>query len=611
MTLRVAPTTVWLFVIGLGLLSIHDHIFAAFLPGPEGLVGHDFSGGLSALLDSYYWSINNGIFSQPWFTPSFCGGLPLFASPINSFATPEFLVLLVDPLIAFRITTIIFSAVGLLGTWLLLRGPFGLSLQAAGVGAVIFQFNGFFAHRMIIGHAGFHGFMLAPLLAWLLLRGLNENRQRPLRAGLYNSICGGLLFTYLLWSGAAHLLLPFALMMALIGLTHHLATAGWRWEFWLRLSAAITIFFALSLAKLVAIFAFMSNFSRSQYKLPGADGIFSALELIFRSLFIAPPHKLVGELMTNMQWTLDRHEFEYGITWVALLLMLLGLGNWLWQNRQKSPNITKEKILLLAALTVCLAIPIAVNIYTPEWSAVLKKIPIIKNSSNLVRWFCIYIPVATIWAALALDSVTMNRNRSILLAASAIVAILLINIFTEREFYAAQSYNPAPIVNAYKQERPPGWSPAISAIAVDLDSKTRKIVLTANRNDGLVNGFSPLFCYQPLFGYRLEAFPWRPLHPGPVTEIRDGRFNMKNPACYVAPEENGCKPGEHFFQQQDKELNNFANYKPFSFKYPSYYQGARLFSLTVLFAVLAFLVFPVFGVVRRLLAQKTKTTSNQ
>jgi len=57
--------------------------------------------------------------------------------------------------------------------------------------------------------------------------------------------------------------------------------------------------------------------------------------------------------------------------------------------------------------------------------------------------------------------------------------------------------------------------PEITAIGAFTDCSGR-VALPLFRNDLLVKGASQLRCYEPLLGYRLEWFPKRQLHPGPI-----------------------------------------------------------------------------------------------
>ena len=42
-------------------------------------------------------------------------------------------------------------------------------------------------------------------------------------------------------------------------------------------------------------------------------------------------------------------------------------------------------------------------------------------------------------------------------------------------------------------------------------------------------------------------------------------LNMRNPACYVYPKVNNCKPGDNFLVSQKDELEKFISYKPYDF----------------------------------------------
>lgn len=74
------------------LFFIYFFIFKNFFPTHNGTVGHDFSLALTGTYDGFLWFINNGIFTPPWFTPSFCGGVPNFANPQSGYySLPQFL----------------------------------------------------------------------------------------------------------------------------------------------------------------------------------------------------------------------------------------------------------------------------------------------------------------------------------------------------------------------------------------------------------------------------------------------------------------------------------------------------------------------------------------
>jgi hypothetical protein len=131
--------------------------------------------------------------------------------------------------------------------------------------------------------------------------------------------------------------------------------------------------------------------------------------------------------------------------------------------------------------------------------------------------------------------------------------------------------------------------PAIQAIGGPTDRSV------TGPNDGLIKAQSQLYCYQPMLGYSLEKFPREPLRPGPVITPIGNAINLKHPACYLFPEENGCKPGDHFTIEELDDAVAFLTYRPFEFFKPSRQEVASWISLASLAATLGFLVIACVG----------------
>jgi len=249
---------------------------------------------------------------------------------------------------------------------------------------------------------------------------------------------------------------------------------------------------------------------------------------------------------------------------VPLVVMLAGAAVALVRTRGARPRLNPARWAWLALLGFTLAAPLALNFYTPEWNAFLKQVPLIKSSSNLLRWFLVYIPVTILAAALLFDWISplAKRRNAMLVAAAA--ALVLLNAAKDRDFYHAQHYRPDTIVNAWRAANAGTAEPRIRYIGAFVDANQR-IRMSPSGNDLIAAGASQLACYNPIFGYRLERFPVKALHPGPVLAETDGVLNIKNPACYLYPEENSCAPGDHFSAAQREAAQAFAGYKPYPF----------------------------------------------
>ncbi|MFC1838816.1 hypothetical protein ACFL1N_04490 [Thermodesulfobacteriota bacterium] len=409
----------------------------------------------------------------------------------------------------------------------------------------------------------------------------------------FNNIMAGVIIAYVFFSGMGQLLLAMLLGIILICLMSATFRPGILSlkSLFFRFFTACCIAICLSLSKLIATLSFLSHFPRSDYPLPGFTDISDLLIVLGKSLFLHPAHELSKRAIVDMKWLLDRHEFEFGITIVPLFLLCIGL---IYQTSKIRINKWKcldsrKALLFFLCLLIC-TIPIALNYYTPAWNQFLKSIPILKSSGQYIRWFILYIPGIILLTAIIVERTPFLMKNQILLSVLGIFAVIMFNTFSDKTFYHEQSYDPAEILQAYQETRNHKWTPGITNISICTDESGN---ILFHQNDSLTKGYSQLFCYDPIFGYRLENFPRKNLSPGPVLEDKDGFLNLKNPACYVFPEENNCSPGDHFTKEQRESAAAFASYMPFDFKIPLKQKISNWISLFSLLCVASFIA--VYG----------------
>jgi hypothetical protein len=558
-------------VILLGWLLIAGHycLFSQFFPNAQGKLGHDYAYNLPMLLDGFYWFQNNGLRALPWFTPSFCGGMPLLANPATFYlSTAQFFAFLAGPLAGVRLTLLLFGALGYWGFYYLLTNVYRVRPWPALLGGALFLFNGFYVYRFIVGHLEFHAFMLVPLTAYLLLAEPPSVPLRRWRQGR-NVLAAALLIGYMFVAGMTQLMIPALMTIILFALVKKVLDPDFSLRpFILGFALAGLISLGLSAAKLTAALAFLANFPRDSYPLPGVEGLGRLLGLIGRVLAFGGDGIDGRNILSNSRWSMERHEFEYGIGLVPFLLLGIGLLPvvWRWRNlRSVLAFFRPGARLALLGIFLLLAVPVLLNYYTPAWNAFLKTLPIIKNLSNFLRWLAIYIPMLILAAVLVLDRAELFRGQVIRIVWAGLALLLVQNLIVDRGFYHAQPYDPARIEAAYLAARNQGGPPQVTSLVVNVDADG-KPALTGERNDSLANGQSQLLCYEPMFGFRLEFLPFKNIHPGPVLD-NDGKvFNFKNPACYLYPAENDCEPGGHFRLDQLDELNSFTAYSPFPYQ---------------------------------------------
>ena len=593
-------------VIGFILTLVFYFIFQDFF-STNSMPGENY---FPILLDGVYWEHNNGLFSVPWFTPAFGGGLPKFPNPQSIYYSLEqFLCFVTDPVTAIKLTLFIFALLGFYGFYLLLRKIFLVSSMTSLLGATIFLFNSFYICRMLIGHITFHPFMLYPLFLFFVLRLPLKNGTPDQRLLVSDIFFTSLILTYMFYSGAFHIIPPLLLTTVICGILYNLmvnVTFSYKY-FFIKLFFVLLISISASAAYLNASISYLSLFPRDLYPLPGIPKLTALMEVCLRALFWNSPYELVKSVIANRMWRIDVHEMEFGVGLIPPIMLLAGLP---WMIKKiRSGGIFQHngatRMVKIIFLLVLLFIPLALNFYTPSWNAFLKSVPFIKNSSLNFRWFCCYIPVVILASCVVFEKITAPIQRyRILMITAGILFVIITSAVKDRTFYRSQRFNPKFVLDAYHDLKAGKLSPEIKYI----DESVIKGNDTLVGGDVLALGSSQLRPYEPIFGYRLENFPMKSLVTGEVMQVNaDGYLNLKNPSSYVFPKENNCEPGDHFKSSETDKAENFRRYRKYPFEFSASQKFANVLSLgslSVLF--LYFIIFSIKNIAGRLLPLKSK-----
>lgn len=508
-----------------------------------------------------------------------------------------------DPLTANYLTLLLFASAGYFGTYLLARRSFGLPIPWAILAAALFFFNGFLPLRTLIGETGFHGLSLAP---WLALALLTPAARRVSSIGL--AILAGTIAAYWLQSGLTTLMVPAALSVALVLLAYRLRQP-WPRDLLARMLIAIGISVLFPASKLVASLAFYSRFERTQYLLPGFNDPWALLQTNLLALFGSSEsaYRIALPALLNAQWTAFPHEWAYGFTPVPILVILVGLvlGRLVRPRSPKNPSNSAGKvggvgvmvkIIVGLGLGLISMAPLVLQIYTPEFNAHLKSLPLIGATAWPMRWLILYLPVlpiATAW--LAWRALGERQAWGPWVVSGAVLLLVGFNLMERRQYYNDQNYNPEQLLAGYARlAAGEVRDHRIKAIGLMIDPDTGDVIADGRRNDIVVDGISQARCYNPSFGYRLEKLPANNLVLGDVLWESEGSFNIRNPACYVFPEENACRPGDKFRLDQRAEAEAFVAYRPFPFKKSQLQRVADMVTMgsLVLAALFVLLVWP-------------------
>lgn len=518
------------------------------------LSGHDYAYFLPRLYDNHLFYGVNGLAVKEY-TASFCAGIFEFANPQSlALSLPQLLSSAFGPLLGMQLTFVLMSAMAGMGLYVCARFA-GLGPMPAAISATMMAFHGFLISRMVVGHVTFFNFAMVPMIAGLLLHGVDHASQRRLVQAI---ACGGgasLLAVSTVYGGAGVILLQIVLAVVLILIVCGGFSVGVR--YWLTFYGALSVL-ALFMAapKLEAMLAVTGNLTRTQYPLPGVAPV-DMPAMLFQTLFLIPDAGSLSDKLQNAELFFEFHEWNFSVTPVWLVLVGAGLiiGRRAGQKGNASGwRPTPRRMVLI----VLMCLPIALNVYLPVWNQFLKTVPILDSSINMVRWLVVYTPLLCLlvgWSWRHLDRLRALPLVALMLCLGAIHYQVISN-----RLAPDQSYDRDIILSSWGNGRPPVIDQVGAPIMTAADG-TRRPVHDTNFDHMFTLGRSNVLCYEPLFGYRLEHLPTRHVRLGSIGQPdQGGRLGLKNPACYVYPAENACATGDHFTRRQAPDMESLVVY---------------------------------------------------
>lgn len=511
------------------------------------LAGHDYRYFIPRLIDTRLFIAQNG-WSIQWYTPSFGGGLPAFPNPQHlEFSLVQLFAVWLGSWAAVLATTTLVMAVGFASTYHLLRRRLALTDFESTLGAVFFAGSGFFIERMIVGHLGFQLYPLLPVMVLLVLGG-----RRPLAAdaGLL-----ALLFAAIVYHAGFQLaiVMAFATVMTLA-----LVEAGG----WLRVdirrsfaASMIGVGVAILIAapKLYAVGSFMRQFPREIRDVYNA-GLLQAIAgfgaQFFSVMLLTPLFWVTGLKLSIIFGGLPKFmgidprmglwELDSGLSPAAAFCLVLGAVRLVKHGPSWRTMAHRQRTaLIILALLVWIAADL--TLARGLWTMAFGLLPILRSLHSGVRYapvFILPLSIAAAYAFAASSLVSHRIARALVWAvavASPIAYVLLPSAAYSRNFDLTRSL-------AAEQRIANGERLPVSAIADVPDA------------DALVEGKSSLQPYDPIFGYINETFATETT-VGEVTDVRDGRFNMTNPAGLVFPAAAGSRPFERIAEGDRANLD--------------------------------------------------------
>jgi hypothetical protein len=270
------------------------------------------------------------------------------------------------------------------------------------------------------------------------------------------------------------------------------------------------------------------------------------------------------------------HEIEFGVSIVPLILIFF-----IFFLNKKNFKLNYQSVYLFLLLITIFLIPVLLNINFLNQFQLIQKIPILNSTWVQPRWMTIYILPIIIISGLIVQNLNFNITQKKYITIFFISILLVQNFMRDNSwhFNEARHYNVEKANNfsmhISKNKKFEVFGPAILMNQYN----TPKIV--NNKNDMFFyDGFSPLTCYQPIFGYGLEKlnaskiiFNSKKVFSDNSYLLYSNKFDIKNddfmffnPSCFLFPEENNCSPGDLFKISEKEKLIKFTTFNKFDFK---------------------------------------------
>jgi hypothetical protein len=548
-----------LLVLGAFELAIHSNF-------PS--LGHDYPIWIDQLILGKWHFVRQGL--APFrYVPHLCGGAPVYGDPESLYYTlTQGLALVMSPWWALQVSLVLAMIGGYAGWYAFGRLVLHVPAHWAHALAFILLTNGFLFVQSAVGHFQMHTMPLIGVFLLLLFDPERESRRAfGLRAAAFALLAGYVLqaagYNVLLFTALiCVLMLPFDLLLSAAPLARGR-----------RLLARLACFGGLAgllcVSKLVAVYSFMRFYPRIVGFSP-LDWHANTLAYIVKAFWLV---RQSAEAFEGVPWELQ--EKSLFLSHLTLLGLVAGVPLAIARRHGLMTHWRRTAAVVLYGLVVFALLFQLTRGYgwLVDGFLTLPVMSSLRVSTRFLYLLSVFISIVSVYSLAGITARFDPRAGRRLAQAGLVVTLLSfagIGVYTmHNQFRLTENY----------VERARSLEALAKADYLHHDVETVKEGLT----DYVQAGTN---CNVELLSLS-EAHP--DVHPGAVTEVRDGYFNLVNPACYQYPDENGCRPGDRIRVEDGANLDNFRRGLPVTWKVSRAQRAADVTSLLTLCLCVAWL----------------------
>ncbi len=503
------------------------------------MVGNDFAGFTSRLLDSHLYYKANG-FGIEWYTPNFGGGLPAYPNPVQTqFSLPQLATWFINPYAAILVSTAIYIAIGFLVTYLFLKNVVELRPLSAILGADFFLINGFLIERVVVGHVNLLTFPLIIIPVYAML----HPKLPSWIGGVLISITGAAL----VYSGGVYIaIIGLFSTLIIFPLIYFLKPQLISWRKTLPVLSWGGLLTALLCgSKLYATMQYMRFFSREvsdHYPTNWLTGLGGMILQLFGTMNFLPILSVIQKTSASftvrlLNWTKTPYgfwELDSSITPGLLIILVTGVLMVVFRKPGiETRNVTIKKIIAGLCIIFITSLVTEFSMAKGILYEFFRQLPILKSLHADIRFTSSFILPLAIIGAKVFDTWVGKWKSTVkeFLAYCIIAGISIASMWSY--FFMPLNIQPRDfdVTSIYKtyQLSSEGNIFPVTQIVPDMNDYEVFILGSSNtrhHSDALFRDDNVLLT--PL------------VHEGSVYDVQDGYYNMTNPASSCLPRNKWC-----------------------------------------------------------------------
>ncbi|WP_157159078.1 hypothetical protein [Brachyspira pilosicoli] len=266
-------------------------------------IGHDYNLIQPRMISQFLYYKNNGLDIE-WASPLFGGGLLSYANPQYCQYSPLYFFTLIMPFwYSYNLLTFLFSIIGFISVYLLLKKDFNFNFISSLTGTIFFSSTGYYIYHLKVGH---WTFIYHPLTALIVFIFFSNTISKFKFSFIIRILSGAIIFSIMIFGGAVQTIF-FYTCFVLLGM----AVIFFKLDFnflqkCLSIIFSVILSFILSLSKVIPMFILASKIDRGELRVDNVPfyKIFEAIYYTFILSVISFLEKLFSlNLFFNIKYS--------------------------------------------------------------------------------------------------------------------------------------------------------------------------------------------------------------------------------------------------------------------------------------------------------------------